>query len=79
MEVVKEVLLFETEIWVMTPQLDKSLKGFHHRAVRRMAGMGPKRQWDRTCVVMFCKFRTNLPPVAPSGSVVLGYWLVQIK
>ena len=32
------------------PRLEKSLKGFHHRAARRIAGMGPKRQQDRTWV-----------------------------
>ena len=32
----------------MTPRTEKALKCFHHRAVQRMAGMGPKRQWDGT-------------------------------
>ena len=42
MAVVQVVLLFGSETWVMTRRLDKSLENFHHRAVRRMAGMGPK-------------------------------------
>ena len=41
--VVQAVLLFSSETWVTTPRLEKSLKGFHHRAVRQMAGMVPKR------------------------------------
>ena len=42
--VVQAVLLFGSETWVLTPLLDKSLKGFHHRVVRPMAGMGCKHQ-----------------------------------
>ena len=41
---VKAVLLFDSEIWVLTPWLEKSLKGFHHRVVRWVAVMGPKHQ-----------------------------------
>ena len=44
MAVVQAVLMFGSETWVLTPRLDKPLEGFHHRVVRRMAGMGPKRQ-----------------------------------
>ena len=47
---VQAVLLFGSETWVLTPRLEKSLEGFHHRAVWRMAGMGPKRQCDGTWV-----------------------------
>ena len=50
MVVVQAVLIFWSETWVMTPWLDKSLEGFHHCTVRRMACMGPKRQQDRTRV-----------------------------
>ena len=50
MEVVQALLLFEYNMWVVTPLLDKYLKGFHHRAVRRMAGMVPKHQRDGTWV-----------------------------
>ena len=46
MSVVQVVLLFRSETWVLTPRLEKSLEGFHHRAARRMAGMGPKHQQD---------------------------------
>ena len=37
-------------MWVLTPHLDKSLEGFHHRAAQRMAGLGPKLQRDGTWV-----------------------------
>ena len=47
---VQAVILFGLETWVMTPFMEISLKGFHHRAIRRMSGMGPKRQCDRTWV-----------------------------
>ena len=48
MVVVQVVLLFRSETWVLTPRLEKSIKGFCHRAARRMAGMGPKHQQDGT-------------------------------
>ena len=50
MAVVQSVLLFGSETWVMTPRLDKYLEGFHHRAARQIAGMGPKCQRDGTWV-----------------------------
>ena len=40
--VVPAVLLFGSEMWVLNPHMEKSLEGFHHRAARRMEGMGPK-------------------------------------
>ena len=43
---VQAVLLFGSKAWVLTPHLEKALKGFHQWEVRRMSGMGPKRQWD---------------------------------
>ena len=46
--VVQAVLLFGSETWAITPWMDKALKGFHHRAVRQMSGMGSKRQWGGT-------------------------------
>ena len=49
-EVVQAGLLFGSETWVMNPQMEKSLEGFRHRLVRRMADMGPKRQLDGTWV-----------------------------
>ena len=48
--VVQVVLLFGSETWVLNPRLEKSLEGFHHRAVRKMAGMGPKPQQGGTWV-----------------------------
>ena len=44
------MLLFGYEKWVLNPQLEKSLEGFHHGAAQRMAGMIPKRQQDGTWV-----------------------------
>ena len=49
-EVVQAVILFDSETWVMTPRMEKSLEGFHHWAVWWMAGMGPKSQWYGTWV-----------------------------
>ena len=50
MAVVKAVILFGSEMWVVTPQLEKALAGFHHWEVWRMTGIGPKRQLDGTGV-----------------------------
>ena len=50
MAVVQAVLLFGSKTWVLTPRLDKSLEGFHHRVARQMAGMVTKRQRDGTWV-----------------------------
>ena len=50
MAVVQTVLLFGSTTCVLTPQLDKSLDGFHHHAVQQMAGMGPKLQHYGTWV-----------------------------
>ena len=49
-EVVKSVLLFGSENWVLTPRLEKALEEFHHRAAQQMAGMGPKLQRYGTSV-----------------------------
>ena len=43
-EMVQSVLLFGSETWVVTPQIEKSLTGFHHWAIRKMTVMGPERQ-----------------------------------
>ena len=48
--VVQAVLLFGTNMWVLTPPLDKYFEGFHHRAVRQISGMVPKSQLDGTWV-----------------------------
>ena len=50
MAVVQAVLLFGSKTWVLNPRLEKYFEGSHHRAVRHMVGMGPKRQWDGTWV-----------------------------
>ena len=48
--VVQAVLIFGSDTWVLTPHFEKSLEGFHHRAVQRMSGMGPKCQQYGTWV-----------------------------
>ena len=50
MAMVLVVILFESETWVMTPRLEKALKSFHHKTVRRMAGMAPKHRKDKIWV-----------------------------
>lgn len=42
--VVQAVLLFSVESWVLTPPMLRCLEGFHHRAVRRIAKMGPSQR-----------------------------------
>ena len=48
--VVQAVLLFGLETWVVNPWLEKSLAGFHHKAVWQMMVVGPKCQLDGTWV-----------------------------
>ena len=48
--VVQAVLLFWSEIWVLSLLLEKSVVGFYHRVAWRMAGMGPKCHRYRTWV-----------------------------
>ena len=50
MAVVQAMILFGSKTWVLTPSLEKSREGFHHRAVRRMAGMVTKLKQDGTWV-----------------------------
>ena len=50
MVVVQAVILFRSETWVLTPRLEKGIKGFHHRVAGWMAVMGPKRQQYRMWV-----------------------------
>ncbi len=45
---VQAVLLFGSETWKLSPLNLKSLEEFHIRATRRMAGMQPARNPDRT-------------------------------
>ena len=44
--VVKAVLLFGAETWVLTPTIERDLENFHHRAVRRITGRQPQRRGD---------------------------------
>ena len=48
MVVVQSVLLFGSKMWVLSPWLKKSLKGFHHLEVRRIEGIGTKNKQDGT-------------------------------
>ena len=42
--------MFGSEMWVVTPWMDKSLVGFHHHVVERMVAMVPKHQLNGTWV-----------------------------
>ena len=42
------VLMFRSKTRVLTPRLENSLEGFHHRASQRMAGMVPNYHPDGT-------------------------------
>ena len=50
MAMVQAVIMFGSETWLLTPRLDKSLKGLHHWTVHQMAGMFSKRQLDKKWV-----------------------------
>ena len=41
--VVKVVLLFGSEMWLMTPQIGRTLGGFQHRVARQLAGIQPQK------------------------------------
>ena len=59
---VQAMLLFGSKTLVLTPQLEKSLKGFCYWAERQMAGMGPKLQQDGKLVY---------PPIGVALSIVV--------
>ena len=42
---VQQVLLFRAETWMMTPQIERALDSFMHRAARRLTGRQPQRGW----------------------------------
>ena len=42
--VVQSVLLFGSETWVMSDRMMQALRGFHHRAARRITSMMPYRE-----------------------------------
>ena len=50
MSVVQAVLLFGSNMWVMTPQLKKSIEGSHHWVLWSMEGMGSKHQQHGTWI-----------------------------
>ena len=45
-EVAQSVLLYGSEIWVVTGEMLKFLAGFHHRAAQWITGMTEKRGVD---------------------------------
>ena len=48
--VVQVVLLFGSEMLVLTPRLEKALEGFHHWEARNIVGMIPNHQTEGTWV-----------------------------
>ena len=40
--VAKSVILYESEIWVVTGEMLKVLEGFHHRAAQHIMGLTEK-------------------------------------
>ena len=53
--VAQSVLLYGSEIWVVTGDMLKVLAGFHHQAAQRITGMTEKRgaggDWEYPAVV----------------------------
>ena len=53
--VAQSVLLYDTQIWVVTGDVLKVLEGFHHRAVQQITEMTAKRgaggEWEHPLVV----------------------------
>ena len=41
--VVQEVIIYRSDMWLMTPRIGRVLGGFHHRVARRMTGRQPRR------------------------------------
>ena len=41
--VVQQVMLFRAETWVVTPKMERALRGFLHGAVRRLTGRQARR------------------------------------
>ena len=46
--VVQAVLLYGSETWILTPHIERTIGGFHHRVVWRLEGRMPQRNLDRT-------------------------------
>ena len=44
--VVKLVLLYGSETWVLTPRMQRVMGGFHHRVAHRLMGRQPQKGWD---------------------------------
>ena len=65
--VVKTVLLYGCDIWVVTDTTMTALEGFHHRVARRLAGLMARRgnngEWEFSPVAMALE--------------VTGLWLMQ--
>jgi hypothetical protein len=45
---VQSILLFRSEVWILSPSSLKLLEGFHVRVAWRMAGKRPLKLWDST-------------------------------
>ena len=43
MEVVQVVFLYESDMWVMSPHVGRTLGGFRHRVAHRLTGWKPRR------------------------------------
>ena len=48
--VVREVLLYGSDMWDMSPYIGRILGRFHHRVVVRLIGWNPRRRTDGTLV-----------------------------
>ena len=46
--VIQVVLLFGVETWVVTPLIDKALRGVQKQVARRLTGKIPRKTTDRT-------------------------------
>ena len=42
--VVQVMLIFELEMWVLTPHMGRALESFQHRVARSITGRQPRRQ-----------------------------------
>ena len=49
-ELVHEVLLYGSDMWVISPRIVRKMGGFHHKVVRRLTRRQPRRKMDGTWV-----------------------------
>ena len=74
------VLLYGSETWVWTSRMLDSIRGFHHRACRRLADKRPKRRQDGTyCIcpadeaMRICKLSPIQVYIARRRQTILAY------